>query len=575
MPETLEPQPVASPPVASPPAAPRAAAPSDRVSPTVSTAPPVAVSPVTVSPVAAPTVAASADPALQAQTSAALAAALAALRAAAAPVVPLAPVTAGVAAPDAPTDPASCTTAALAGADADADADADPRALLALARAVSACTDFDGAAATVCSRLALSLGASRVVLGWRRRGRAPSRPLAMSGAGEPQWDGETTRRLSAALDEGVDQARALACPGGEGARAVLRAHDGLRRAHGMAAVLSAPIAHDGHPFGGLLAEFEAAPPPGTLERLSAAAVLVAPWLSGLHARRPGALVRTLATLGVLRSAAQPAAGRRRWPWVVVLLAACGGLAVPIDASVSAPARIEGEVQRTVAAPIRGYLKAVRVRPGDAVREGDVLAELGDRDLDLERAKLRSEFAQHAAAQTAAMARGDRTAMAVAQSRRDEVGARLGLIEHQLEQIRVRAPIDGVVLQGDLAQKVGAPVDRGHELFVVAPVSRHRVIVELDERDLRRVVEGQAGRLALSALPWDALPVRVERIAPAAVARDGRNLFELEAVLLAPADGLRPGQRGVAQLEAGQAPLAVQWGRRIADAVARLAWRWLP
>lgn len=470
--------------------------------------------------------------------------------------------------PTAPTAsaPGSCRTAAGA---------VDPARLLALLGELGRCADFDAAAATLCSRVAPAIGAARVVLGWRSRGRAPTRPIAMSGAGVPQWDGETARRLSTALDESIDQARALACPAPAGHRTVLRAHESLRRAHGVLAVMTVPVAHDGVALGALCAEFDAPPPPGALDALTAAASTAAPWLRLLAAHRPGPVARALAALGLSGRPGGRASRRARWIAAAGAIALLAALTVPIELSVSAPARIEGEVQRAVAAPIRGYLKAVHVRPGDAVREGDLLAELGDRDLELERAKLRSELGQHAAGVTTAMARGDRGAMAIAQSRHDEVRARLGLIEHQLEQIRVRAPIDGEVIQGDLVPKIGAPVDRGQELFVVAPALRHRVIVELDERDLRRVATGQPGRLAVSALPWETMPLRVERVAPAAITLDGRNVFELEAGLTDRAEGLRPGQRGVVHLDAGRGPVGLHWARRVGDALARLAWRWTP
>ena len=40
------------------------------------------------------------------------------------------------------------------------------------------------------------------------------------------------------------------------------------------------------------------------------------------------------------------------------------------------ARVEGLQQRTLVAPMDGFLKTVNVRPGDAVRRGQVLLELG-------------------------------------------------------------------------------------------------------------------------------------------------------------------------------------------------------
>jgi biotin carboxyl carrier protein len=445
---------------------------------------------------------------------------------------------------------------------------ADAQALLELIAAIGACTRFDDAAATLCTRLAASVGASRVVLGWRTRGRAPTRPVALSGAGVPDWDGETGARLAAAMDEAVGQSRALACPGPSGARGLLRAHESLRRAGGAAAVVTVPLAHGGQAPGALLAEFERAPPLDAAARLEAAAALAAPWLVLLRGRRPGIAARLLGKRERRSPFALGAAG-------VAALALLAGAVVPIDASVSAQARVEGAVQRTVAAPIRGYLKAVRARPGDTVIEGQLLAELGDRELDLDRARYASELSQHEAAAATAMARGERAAMAVAQSRADETRARLALVASQLERIQLRAPIDGVLIQGDLWQQVGAPVERGQSMFVMAPARRHRVIVELDERDVRRVAVGQAGRIALSALPWQSMPLRVERVAPAATALDGRNVFELEAAVSGAADALRPGLRGVAHLEDGRRPLFVQWARRAGDALGPLAWRWLP
>ncbi len=452
--------------------------------------------------------------------------------------------------------------------------------LLDLVRALGRCEDFDAAAATACVQVATTLGAARAVLGWRTRGRAPCRPVALSGAGRPDFAPDAAARLAAAMDEAIDQARLLACPAEPGQRAVLRAHEVLRRAGDSRAVLTVPLARGGVGLGALLVEFAEPPPPQASRRLLAAASLVAPWLALLDRQRPGMLRRAAAFAGLVapgtgtgrRAAASRGARIVAAAAVVALLAAA---TVPVEVSVSAPARIEGEVQRTVAAPIRGYLKAVHARPGDAVRAGDLLAELGDRDLELDRTRLRSELAQHEGAAAAAMARGERAAMAVAQSKVEETRSRLGLVEHQLEQIRLRAPIDGVLIQGDLWQQLGAPVDRGQSLFVVAPVHRHRVVVELDERDLRRVYAGQPGRLALSALPWDALPVSIERIAPAAASLDGRNVFELEARLTEPDGGLRPGLRGVAHLQAGRAPPLREWGRRVAEAAARVAWRWLP
>ena len=249
---------------------------------------------------------------------------------------------------------------------------------------------------------------------------------------------------------------------------------------------------------------------------------------------------------------------------------------PWPHSISAPARLEGELQRVVAAPADGYLKEVVARPGDRVRAGQLLGALGERELDLDRGRLGSDLAQRRGEKAVALAKGDRAAMMIAQSRMDEAQAQLDLIEQQSQRYLLTSPIDGVVIEGDWVRAVGAPLERGKALFTVAPVDRYRVMVDLDERDINDVRVGQTGRVALSALPADAIRLKVVRIGAAAGVVDGRNVFEIEAEPIdPPAAGLRPGLKGVARLEDESRALLTVWWRRLAHASRALWWRWWP
>jgi hypothetical protein len=57
---------------------------------------------------------------------------------------------------------------------------------------------------------------------------------------------------------------------------------------------------------------------------------------------------------------------------------------PADFRVGARASVEGAVQRVAAAPFQGYIREAPARAGDMVRQGQVLAVLEDKDLQLER-----------------------------------------------------------------------------------------------------------------------------------------------------------------------------------------------
>lgn len=246
---------------------------------------------------------------------------------------------------------------------------------------------------------------------------------------------------------------------------------------------------------------------------------------------------------------------RQMAWASGALAVVVLLAVPLPWRVSAPARLEGSVQRAVVAATDGFLQQANVRPGDRVKEGQVLAQLSSQDLELERKRRESEMRQHENAFRAAEARNDRTQMVINQSRAAEAQALLTLAEGQLERSQLVAPFDGVVIKGDLAQNLGAPVQKGEVLLVLAPSDSFRLIVEVDESDIAAVHPGQHGQLALTARPEDPLRFTTRRIVPVATTADGRNYFEVEGSPDGAQPNLRPGLSGVAKIEAGERPLA--------------------
>lgn len=266
---------------------------------------------------------------------------------------------------------------------------------------------------------------------------------------------------------------------------------------------------------------------------------------------------------------------RQLAWAAGLLAVVVLLAVPLPWRVSAPARLEGSVQRAVVAATDGFLQQANVRPGDRVKEGQVLAQLSSQDLELERKRRESEMRQHENALRAAEARNDRTQMVISQSRAAEAQALLTLAEGQLERSQLTAPFDGVVIRGDLAQNLGAPVQKGEVLLVLAPSDSFRLIVEVDESDIAAVRPGQHGQLALAARPEEPLRFTTRRIVPVATTADGRNYFEVEASPDQAQANLRPGLSGVAKIEVGEKPLAWLLLHRFATWLRLAVWTLSP
>ena len=199
----------------------------------------------------------------------------------------------------------------------------------------------------------------------------------------------------------------------------------------------------------------------------------------------------------------------------------------------------------------------------------MLAQLSDEDLRQQARSREAEVAQHDNAFVDAFTKGERSQAAQAQARAAEARAQLALVEQQLARTRITAPFDGVVIAGDLSQRLGAPLKRSDLLFTVSPMTGWRVVLEVDERQITWVQTGQVARLLLTALPSQPVELQAQRITPVARTVAGRQRYEVVADPVGqPPAGWRPGLQGVARIELPPEPLGWRWGRE-----AWQAWRW--
>lgn len=259
--------------------------------------------------------------------------------------------------------------------------------------------------------------------------------------------------------------------------------------------------------------------------------------------------------------------------VVIFLALM--ILVEIDYRVSAKTVIEGEVQRITVAPFEGFLAAAHVRAGDVVRKDQVLAALDDRDLRLEQHKWESERAQHLGQLREAMAKHNLADIQILQAQVQQSEAQLALATERIARAKVTAPFDGIVISGDLSQLIGSPVELGKKLFEVAPLHTYRVILQVDEKEVRHIQVGQEGNLMIAGIASDPVAFSVSKVTPIATAQDGKNYFRVEATLKEAPPSLRPGMEGVGKVNVGDRRLWWVLTHPFTDWLRITLWNWLP
>jgi hypothetical protein len=433
---------------------------------------------------------------------------------------------------------------------------------------------FDASAMAVVTGLAVRCKCTRVSLGVRGGNTVAVKVISHTAQFGQRM--VLVRGLAAAMDEALDQRCIVLYPAPAEQLVATSAHAELSRVQHDGQVLTVPMLVADSFVGALTFE---RPPDApfeqeTIELLELATSIVGPVLEEKRRNDRWLVVKVAESLRrqLVRLIGPGHPVRKLVVAAIVVAAVFLSFAQGVY-KVNADAQIEGLVRRAVVAPYDGFIKDATARAGDTANEGDVLATLEDRDLLLERLKWVTERQEHLYEYDKALAARQPAAINVIRSQIDQAAAQIKLLDEQLERIKLRAPISGLVVSGDLSQLIGASVQRGQILFEIAPLDAYRVILDVDEREVRSVEAGRTGELVVSALPNQNLPFVVDKITPIAEARSGRNVFRVEGRLTDNPSQLRPGMEGVGKIEIGRRNLAWIWLHPVIDWMRIWSWRW--
>ncbi|MEO1014217.1 MAG: efflux RND transporter periplasmic adaptor subunit [Pseudomonadota bacterium] len=221
----------------------------------------------------------------------------------------------------------------------------------------------------------------------------------------------------------------------------------------------------------------------------------------------------------------------------------------------------------ITSEVAGIVVDVRFTPGQAVKAGDVLLRLDDREqrIALERAKAQYPIARRNARRFAALARDDAGSQVEADTAATEaerLAAEVKSAEFELSRRTISAPFDGVLGLADI--EPGDLVSAAQLVVSIDDTRRMIVAFPVPQEASRDVAIGQEAELIDPRAPGGRIPGAVtaidSRVDPAARTLMVEGTFENE-------DGaIRPGatfevetrSRGAEALRAPS--IAVQWDR---------------
>lgn len=336
-------------------------------------------------------------------------------------------------------------------------------------------------------------------------------------------------------------------------------------------VWSFPVVNEGE-IVGVVVIFGGVPDERTKALVRASASVIGPLLAHWYVAQRGLWSHGLASARDLaRKLKDPGFLTWKLGAAAVLLVLGLLLVLPFDDHAVAKVVIEGQKQQVISAPFEGYWSEVFVRPGDAVKEGQLMARLDTRDLKNEREKLASERDQAATKLRQVFADRDSASVQQVSAQLRQAEAQLALVESKLQRAEIHAPAEGVVISGDWLDQIGSPVEAGKKLFEIASGSGYRVVLQMPEEEIARVALGQKGEIRVTGLPQSQFGFQVSRITSVATVADQKNTFKVEARLDAPDAPMRPGMQGVGKVVVGRSNLLTIAMRPVAQWLRMKLW----
>lgn len=250
-------------------------------------------------------------------------------------------------------------------------------------------------------------------------------------------------------------------------------------------------------------------------------------------------------------------------------------AIPWRLRVEGPARILPGRRAAVTAAVDGTVMSVLRHEGDRVAPGEVIATLDPQTYRAAVADARSAY-QIAESEIARFREsGDSAAMFEAQSKLDEMKARVALEEKRLADTNLRAPVAGIIVTPRIEERVGQFMTKGSEFCVVADVGIITAEVAVPEEEASLIRPGEQVTLKLNPYPTRTFRGVLER--PGSHVRvEGDERFVVAEVRVdSSEEQLKTGMQGKAKVSTVKVPIAVAIFRKPTRYVWNKLWPVLP
>ncbi|RZB34841.1 MAG: hypothetical protein SRB1_00609 [Desulfobacteraceae bacterium Eth-SRB1] len=406
---------------------------------------------------------------------------------------------------------------------------------------------------TLVNEIASRFNCSQVSMGWKKGSYI--RMVAISNLEDFKEHSEEVHTLEGLFEEAYEQNETVACPEIDNHFIVDRTHQNYLRKLSLHQVVTIPVFLNGTIVAVVTCEKQDSSLTATeIDTIKLILNQIVPWMNVLYFndRWVGSRVvlrcrETLdSLLGVEHSLLKAMA-------IVISMVFLYSIIGVWDYKVEGSAVLKTDAVRYISAPYDGLISDVKVHEGDRVAKGNLLLKLDTQELVLKETQESAKKVSYAREVEKHRANETFADMQIAQSKFNEAQAGLDKVRYYIEQAGIKAPFDGIVVEGDKRKLLGSPVSKGDILLKIAKVDAMYASVKVSERDIDQITQGAKGHLILLSKPNDTFDITFDKLIPMAEVdqREG-NVFVIKTIIDdEPQSWWRPGMSGIAKFNAGE------------------------
>lgn len=227
------------------------------------------------------------------------------------------------------------------------------------------------------------------------------------------------------------------------------------------------------------------------------------------------------------------------------------LVVKVDYKVDGIASVETDLITYITAPYDGIIENINKKEGDDVLKDDLLLTLDTNELKLKANESKANILRYAQEAEKARATYSLADMKIALSKKEEAEVSLNRVDYYISQSMIKAPYDGVVVEGDYTKLIGAPISKGDVILKVAKLGSMFLRIKVNERDIDGIK--QSGKFIFLSRPNLSYNIKIDKIIPVAqVDKSEGNVFVIKAFIEEKEESWwRPGMSGIVKIDAGE------------------------